>query len=157
MATNAEQTRKSKVSFWIRRGLEKHGLAQAELARLVGVTADTVSSWVTGKQIPHRSNLRAVRDVFAELSEIESANKVLVHSPLRLTDCAECPHREECALRTKYGYFLMCESLSEKNLRWAQARGVLQQVIWWEEIDPSSTLEELVEALEITWSDITKH
>ncbi len=56
----------------IRRGIEKLGLQQQELAERLGVAAETISRWVNGAQIQQRAFDRFLRAFYA-LPELRQA------------------------------------------------------------------------------------
>lgn len=154
MTRNDKGNRKRDISFWIRRGLEQRDLTQAELARYIGVAKRTVSAWVTKTDLPLDENIEKIKQVFDEIPTTDEGEIPLVRSPLKCIECSRCDYQEECSYRVRYGYFAMCQSLSEKNLRWARANGVVQQVIWWREVDIELPVEELLDKLNVSSDDI---
>lgn len=60
----------------IRRERERLGITQDELAKLLGVAANTVSRWEIGQRNPHPLTLKAIRTVLAEVkAEMAKAGK----------------------------------------------------------------------------------
>jgi transcriptional regulator with XRE-family HTH domain len=139
-----DDERKQQLSRWIQKNLVKHGWCKYELAEMVGCTASTVSAWCRGRQSPHPRNLARLEGLFGEpFPEDERPTPVVLQNRW----CEACEYKDECLARALQGWPVLCEKLSLDDLVVAKHRGVLNEIVWWRDVDAEQPLGELAEGL----------
>lgn len=146
-----DDERKKKLSRWIRRNLAEHNLTQSELACLVSVTPGTLSAWLHRKQAPHPRNLAKLEAVFGERFTGDAKPTPVA---LQGRGCENCENDDECLARALRGWPVLCEKPCRDDLLIAKHREVLDEVIWWREVDAEKSVEGLAKELEanmVSW------
>jgi transcriptional regulator with XRE-family HTH domain len=145
-----EDERRQQLSQWLCRNLNEHGLTGKQVAEMVGCTAPTVSAWCRGRQSPHPRNLARLEELFGErFSGSEKPTPVVLQNRW----CEACEHEKECMMRALAGWPVLCERLSLDDLLVARHRGVLNEWVWWREVDVGKGVEELANELQASMVD----
>jgi hypothetical protein len=65
----------------------------------------------------------------------------VLEPPLPHQSCDRCEHQELCHAHLSHTKHLLCEVLSTWDLVCAERDGVLQDVVWWQQLPPTATAE----------------